>query len=220
MNPEVCPAPPDLLTFGRLAVRSSLEALARTNRLRGLAAVDGTCGNGHDTAFLAGCLDSLPGGAACPVLSFDVQAAALEEARKRADIRPFLNRIHFLAFGHEHLAEALAERGDGAPLAVAAAVYNLGFLPGSDKRVVTKARSTVASLAAAAAALAPGGLLSVHAYGGHAGGAEEMAAVKDWFTALSHKAWLAASYRVCNKKRNPEILFLAGKRMEHERPER
>lgn len=125
---------------------------------------------------------------------------------------------HFLLQGHEGLREILARHaaesaGKGGPetMILTVAMYNLGFLPRSDRRIVTRAPSTVSSLSQAAEALAPGGALTVHAYGGHAGGREELEAVADWFAALPHDIWNASRYSLCNKPRNPETLFLAEK---------
>ena len=106
------------------------------------------------------------------------------------------------------------ERSDRAGCLVRPAVvmYNLGFLPGSDKQVVTRTETTLLSLAAAVEALAPGGLLSVHAYGGHPGGLEELQAVDVWFRGLDSGAADTARYEFCNKARNPETLYLAAKK--------
>ena len=91
------------------------------------------------------------------------------------------------------------------------AITTSAFLPRSDRRIITRASCTVRSLSHAAEALAPGGALAVHAYGGHAGGREELQAVSDWFAALPRGPWSASRYSLCNKPRNPETLFLAEK---------
>jgi SAM-dependent methyltransferase len=210
-----------------------------------LLAVDCTCGNGHDTCFLAQTLARQAGPWRWSVLSFDVQQAALDAARAllaRHNLQAFFSpvarteelppggpmrepgrsgEIRFFLQGHEHLEEVLASHfaddadREGHPTSaktvLAAVMYNLGFLPRSDRRVITRERTTISSLSQAAEALSPGGVLAVHAYGGHAGGGEELEAVTAWFSALSYGVWHATRYSLCNKPRNPEILFLAGK---------
>lgn len=52
------------------------KALAEAIIQDGDAVVDATCGNGHDTKFLAGLA-----GAEGKVYSFDIQAEAIENAR-------------------------------------------------------------------------------------------------------------------------------------------
>lgn len=48
--------------------------------------------------------------------------------------------------------------------------FNLGYLPGGDKRIITSSASTLLALEAAKDLLLPGGLISVVAYVGHPGG--------------------------------------------------
>jgi len=211
---------PSLSTLGKAAMAAVLRLLSERGHLEQLALADCTCGNGHDSLFLSQCLAELKGGERCPLLAFDVQGAALDATEKRlapasaapsgAAQRRLVTKsggdVRLLLAGHEHLAVHLQAQAPGRALALA--VYNLGFLPGSDKRLVTLPASTLASLEQAAHLLAPGGLVCVHAYAGHAGGQDELTAVTGWFQALP-SFWHSASYGVCNKARNPERLFLA-----------
>jgi hypothetical protein len=63
-------------------------------------------------------------------------------------------------------------------------MFNLGWLPSGDRRITTRAGSTVAALEAARLCLAPGGRMSILAYRGHPGGAHEAAAVARWVDTL------------------------------------
>ncbi|MDR2075582.1 MAG: class I SAM-dependent methyltransferase [Desulfovibrio sp.] len=189
---------PSLREFSRQAVGAALEKQAD---LPDLLVVDGTAGNGHDALFLARTLARLS--PSFRLLAFDLQEAALAATRSRLAAAGLDGYLQCLAHGHETLARHLgAER-------IAAAMFNLGFLPRSDRALVTKAATTLAALEAALSALRPRGILSVHAYGGHPGGREELAAVEDWFSALPASRATAARYALCNKPRNPEVLFLA-----------
>ena len=210
---------PDLIRLGRQVAREALLRCAADSALPCVAAVDGTCGNGHDTLFLAETLAEI-GDKPHGVFAFDVQPAAIEAARAR--LGALADSVSLLLASHARLAEELARpenrpaslAGGAAisPPPVAVAMYNLGFLPGSDKRVVTSAGDTLVSLRSAAELLAPRGVLLVHAYGGHAGGREELEAVDAWHAALPFEHWLVARYALHNKARNPESLFLAEKR--------
>lgn len=211
---------PSLLDAARAAVGVTLAAFAASERVRNIVAVDATCGNGNDTLFLARRLRELTAaeGKEYGVLGIDVQRAALVRAASLLDAQGCRERVGLLLAGHERLSSLLQEycgeeerNGRAAP-AVAAVMYNLGFLPRSDKRVVTCQESTLASLQAAGVLLAPGGILAVHAYGGHEGGGEELAAVGLWCASLPYDDWLVARYAIVNKPRNPEALFLAQKR--------
>lgn len=48
--------------------------------------------------------------------------------------------------------------------------FNLGYLPGGDKKIITRSETTVLALEAAKRILAPGGLISIVTYVGHPGG--------------------------------------------------
>lgn len=91
---------------------------------------------------------------------------------------------------------------------VGIAMFNLGFLPGSDKTVITRAGSTLVALQSLCERLCPGGLLSVHCYAGHPGGAEETQAVLDFCRALDDKHWKSFMQEFINKQRNRELLIL------------
>lgn len=198
---------PSLACFGKKAMLAALKRHAEAGRLPGLVILDCTCGNGQDSLFLVRSLAGLSGGARTPVLALDIQQAALEAAAARC--RPCPPTLRFVRHGHEALDEALALYAPG--LAPGLAVYNLGFLPGSDRKTITRPESTLASLAQAARLMAAGGLLCVHAYAGHPGGEEELQAVRQYFQNLPLCAWRAAEYSQINKNRNPESLFLAWK---------
>lgn len=192
-----------LLEWAHRAVAAALERAARP-----LLAVDATAGNGHDTLFLARCVgeDGL-------VLACDVQRAALEATRARLEAAGLAGRVRLALEGHEHLARLLAAPApDGsAPDAlsgVAAAMFNLGFLPGSDKRVVTRPDTTLAALDGLLPRIAPGGVISLHLYTGHDGGAEEASAVLSRAASLPAAAWSVLQSRVANRERAREYLLL------------
>lgn len=205
-----------------------------------LTAVDATCGNGHDTLFLSRELAGLAGefSFSWQVVSFDIQDMALESARARLTEVGLAMSVEFIKDSHEHmnrylsgtlslspaefqantpvaaLAGALAKIRAGRAVSgqLAAVMFNLGYLPGGDKGLVTRPESTLPSLGEALEALAPGGILSVHAYGGHPGGLEEMEAVDDWFSTMPFSGGSVFRYEVCNKRSNPEKLFLVEKK--------
>lgn len=190
-----------LIPLSRAALASAL-AMGRGSGAF-TAAVDATMGNGHDTLFLA---ESI--GENGHVWAFDVQENAHIAARERfAAQGPSLReRVTFRLAGHETMASALPPRAHGR---VWATTFNLGFLPGSDKRIVTRPETTLAALSAVTGMMAIGGVLSVHCYLGHAGGEEEGQAVAAWCANLPWAAWRVAEYGFANKRQNRELLLLA-----------
>ncbi|WP_269537678.1 class I SAM-dependent methyltransferase [Cerasicoccus fimbriatus] len=137
--------------------------------------IDATAGNGHDTAFLAKLV-----GKAGKVMAIDKQLQALINTDKRL-IDEGLRKQAILIQGSH------ADMLDYAPTpwihGVKAIVFNLGYLPGSDKSVNTSADSTHAALHVCKKLLAPGGLISILIYRGHDGGHDEESMIIQWVEA-------------------------------------
>lgn len=138
----------------------------------GMRAVDATVGNGHDTLFLARKVS--PGGR---VIGFDVQQAAIDATRRRLDAAGLGAAVALRLAGHQHLSDALPNEWHGS---VAAVMFNLGYLPGGDKRLVTQPDTTLRALDSASRVLGPAGLLSVIVYPHHPGGHAEAEAIAQW----------------------------------------
>ncbi len=138
---------------------------------------DATCGNGHDTLFLARLV-----GPTGRVWAFDVQQQALAATRQRLTAEGLLDRVEMVHAGHESIVAVVPEQ-------LRAVVFNLGYLPGGDKSFITLSGTTVAALEGAADLLVPGGILVIVAYTGHPGGLEEAQAVEEWASALPRKQW-------------------------------
>ncbi len=170
------------------------------------AGVDATCGNGHDTLFLAQAMQAAFPATPWHVLAFDIQETALHATRTRLEKQGFAQHLSLHGQGHQTAAQTLE-----AHMRLCVAVFNLGYLPGSDKTITTRQHSTLQAISTLAEKLVPFGLLSLHTYGGHQGGKKEMDAVEAWCTALPLPAWRVARYACCNKQNNPETLFLAQK---------
>jgi hypothetical protein len=71
------------------------------------------------------------------------------------------------------------------------AVFNLGYRPGSDRRIVTRSETTLAALQACCEWLGGKGALSVIAYPGHPAGAEETERIGQWANDRVRCGWRA-----------------------------
>lgn len=154
-----------------------VQTVLQSRLRKGDIVVDATAGNGYDSLFLA--QQVLPGG---QLFIFDVQAEALRQTRVRLmENEVPLDHVTFLHAGHESLDTALPEPLRGK---VRAIMFNLGYLPGSDKQLITQPATTMTALQAALKWLDTDGLLTVVAYPGHDGGREEALALEQWMAAL------------------------------------
>ena len=131
-------------------------------------AVDATVGNGYDTLFLA---DRV--GKSGRVLGFDVQKMALNNASELIRFTGNLDRVRLVLGCHSGLGRALM----GYPR-VDAAMFNLGYLPRGDRRIVTRPSTTIPAIAALLDRLAPKGRISILAYRDHPEGPGEYEAVR------------------------------------------
>jgi len=135
--------------------------------------VDATIGNGYDTLFLAQCV-----GVGGLVIGLDIQAVALESTRKRLS-NAGVESSRFQLHQKNH-----SQMGDVVNDEVSAIIFNLGYLPGADKSLITKMETTMEALSQAVSLLRPGGILSVMCYPGHLGGEVESVAVVQWMDRL------------------------------------
>lgn len=172
----------------------------------GDCAIDLTAGNGCDTLMLAQKV-----GPSGQVLAFDLQTQALEQTRFRLEnaqvgvhrstdsttaLAPGVNLMHG---NHVHLRnwQGLTPR---------AIIANLGYLPGGDKRLVTKPCTTVPALQAGCRLLLPGGRMIVVVYTGHSGGQHEAEAVESFFAGLPEIDFEVLRLAVINRPRAPFLL--------------
>lgn len=184
-----------------------LKDIIKTNDV----VVDATMGNGYDTQFLAEL--------GAKVYAFDVQEEALNATEKRLDDAGIKNQIfkknlsnlltepsvNLVLSGHEKLSEYVKEP-------IKAAIFNLGYLPKTDKSVVTRADTTLTALDALTNQLVVGGRIAIMIYYGHEGGMEEKDAVIKWTSNLPQKDWEVTSYAPLNQIHTPPILVLIEKR--------
>ncbi|QKS72127.1 class I SAM-dependent methyltransferase [Paenalkalicoccus suaedae] len=160
--------------------------------------VDGTAGNGHDTLFLAE--------NAKHVYSFDIQQEAILSTEAKLKAAKLRERVTLIHDGHEKFASYVSEAE------IDAAIFNLGYLPGSDKSVITLADTTLKAVEDMLAALKRGGLLILVVYYGHDGGKEEKEELLQYVEALPQKQYDVLRYGFINQKNDPPFLLAIGKK--------
>lgn len=155
--------------------------------------IDATVGNGHDTVFLYALVQ--PNG---HVYGFDIQEAALDKARSIEKCGQALSCLTLINASHTDMMEYIPLEDCGR---ISAIMFNLGYLPGSNKQIKTQSESTLPALVSASLLLKPDGLITVLAYPGHDGGDVETRAVDQWRLGLDALQYQTALYE--NHPENP-----------------
>ncbi len=169
---------------------------------QGVTVIDATCGNGHDTLYLAGLALTDNSG---QLFSLDIQSQALSKTRELLQknlSEKVLSRIHLIQSCHSKFpAEIL-------PRTVQLIVYNLGYLPGGDKAFTTMLETTKQSLLNAMALVRKGGMISVTCYPGHSEGKREEEALLMFAATLDSREWVCSHQRWLNRKDSPSLLLM------------
>ena len=187
------------MAFDLKSARHWAEELLRQAVGPGAKIIDGTMGNGYDTLWLAELA-----GEDGHVYAFDIQREAVERTRVRLSEAGFDSRVTLFHAGHERIASLVPEPVD-------AAVFNLGWLPGTDKALRTRVETTLIAVNAALDKLKEGGLLTICAYPGHEEGRVERDALMDWARALPPQRYDAMIRAYLNQPNDPPGLFAINK---------
>ncbi|MBI2743432.1 MAG: methyltransferase domain-containing protein [Chlamydiales bacterium] len=169
----------------------------------GDSAIDATCGNGKDTLFLAKHI--VEGGR---VIGIDIQEEALAKTREllKGELTPEqLERVSLFRQSHAAFPPLANE------LKIKIIVYNLGYLPGGDKKITSQTESTLESLNKSLSILAPGGVISVTCYPGHEEGLLEQEALLQLLTPLPSSAWSVCHHKWLNRNLAPSLIIIQNK---------
>lgn len=163
---------------------------------KGDRAIDATAGNGYDTLFLAQQV-----GREGLVYAFDIQEEAIKKTQLILEKHGCGNQVQLIHESHEHLISYV--RGK-----VRAIVFNLGYLPGGSKEIITQGAATLLSLQAGLEILEEGGVISVVVYPGHPGGKEEGQLLENMLTSLPCPPWHVLSWKRINGESQAPYLLV------------
>ncbi len=168
----------------------------------GARAVDATCGNGHDTAFLAQLV-----GETGKVTGFDIQQQAIDNTRNRLEEAGLLQRCELHLCSHTRMGELVREPVD-------AVMFNLGYLPGGDHELTTQFDSTRQAVQQAMALLRPGGIITVGVYYGMKSGFEEKEQFMEYIKTIDNMKYTVLVHDYVNQPNCPPIAVVIEKRTE------
>ncbi len=187
--------------FDLKSARHWAEELLRQAVGPGSRVIDATLGNGYDTEWLCALV-----GDEGHVYGFDVQQAAVDHTQERLEKAGIAGRASLFCTGHQNVLEYVHEKAD-------AAVFNLGWLPGSDRSIRTQRETTMKAVEGCLELLKEGGLLTICAYPGHEEGREELNTLIDWAAGLDSRKYDAMIRRYLNQPNDPPVLFAIKKNL-------
>ncbi|WP_227936531.1 class I SAM-dependent methyltransferase [Alkalihalobacillus deserti] len=185
-----------VLPFARFLLEQAIQA--------GDIAVDCTVGNGHDTLFLANLVgeDGL-------VYGFDIQEQAIAATTSRLQEHHVLSRVELIQRGHENVRQVISKLDYRR---LKGAIFNLGFLPGGDKSIVTTYTSTLAAVSALLEMMAPSGIIVLVIYHGHDEGKEEKNQVLSFVEQIDQRHAHVLKYEFINQANDPPFIIAIEKR--------
>jgi predicted methyltransferase len=161
--------------------------------------VDATVGNGYDTVFLAELV-----GESGQVFGFDIQEEAIEASKERLALQCLSERVTIFHAGHEQLGQLIPDNYHGK---VSGTIFNLGYLPGSDKAIVTRPETTIAAIQQLLEISKPEGVIVLVIYHGHKGGAEERESLLAYCRQVDQKTAHVLQYQFINQQNSPAFII-------------
>ena len=90
-------------------------------------------------------------------------------------------------------------------------MFNLGYLPGSDKSITTMRSTTLPAIEAAISLMAPDAIIIVAIYPGHPEGEAEGKEICEYLSSLSRYKVCATQIRILNSKTSPFFILIENK---------
>ena len=157
--------------------------------------IDATCGNGNDTLFLTQLV-----GNKGEVFAFDVQKEAIDSTKTRLK-EAGIKQVELIMDGHENVLKYVKEE-------IAAAIFNLGYLPGSDKKVTTNGETTWKAVVDILSLLKINGIIILVIYHGHEAGKIERDEIEKKIATLDPATTSVLRYEFLNKESAPYIIAI------------
>lgn len=155
-------------------------------------AMDGTCGRGNDTLFLAS--------KAKEVYAFDIQDEAINSTKEL--LKDYQN-VHIIKDSHSNI--------DNYVKSIDVAMYNLGYLPKADKSITTHIDEVLISLNKAMILLTQKGIITICVYPGHEEGLKESIELGKYLKTINQKEFDIVKYEFINQINYPPYLYIIQK---------
>lgn len=176
------------------------KQLLQTVVKKGDTVVDATIGNGHDTVFLAKLV-----GNEGHVYGFDIQEKAVLNTIERLKTEHLEKRVTIVQQGHQHIKSTVPAHLHGT---ISGAIFNLGYLPGGDKEIVTVPDTTISAIEQLLEIIKLEGIIVIVIYHGHEEGQVERVELMKYVKTIDPGIAHVLQYQFINKLNNPPYLSL------------
>ena len=170
-----------------------------THLHEGDVAVDFTMGNGHDTEFLSKTV-----GEYGHVFAFDIQEQALASTEEHLKETGCPENYTLILDSHHNVKNYV-------DVPFKAGMFNLGYLPGSDKSVTTMRKTTLPAIEAAISLMARDAVIIVAIYPGHPEGEAEGKEICEYLSGLSRHKVCATQVKILNSPTSPFFIVIENK---------
>jgi ubiquinone/menaquinone biosynthesis C-methylase UbiE len=182
-----------MLEFSHQLIKDYYESRPKKD----LVYVDATLGRGKDTLFMAKLLKDTG-----KVFSYDIQSEAISSTKKLLE-QENIHNVYLKQKSHEFIEEI--------PDLV---IYNLGYLPDSNKEITTMAKSTLSSVKQMVAemSIVSSLLLILVIYPGHPEGKLESEALEDFVKNLPIEKYYVTKFQNMNATNSPYVITIQNQR--------
>lgn len=160
--------------------------------------IDATVGNGHDTLFLANLIKNHK---KSKLYGYDIQKKAIDATKGNLKSQG-LKYTSLKCASHEQIET------DFSIQSVDLILFNLGYLPGSDKAITTTSKSTLAACQSSLKKLTANGLLIITVYPGHPQGKIEDEYLRRWIESMNSTSVKAYCYKLAKASSSPYVIIV------------
>lgn len=158
---------------------------------KGGIAADFTMGNGNDTLWLSRCM-----GEEGHVYAFDIQKQALDHTLNRLQEEQAPCNYTLILDSHSNLKDYIT-----TPICVG--MFNLGYLPGGNRKRTTLRPTTRKAVTDAISMLDKGGALLIAVYPGHEEGHLEGEMLREMLSEYSRFQYTVSEFHIINSPTSP-----------------
>ncbi len=171
-----------------------LDTMLREYEKKNLVVCDLTLGNGNDLRKVYNIL-----GPGSKLYGFDIQPISIENTMTLFNDEE-LENINLILDSHENVKKYVREKVD-------IGIYNLGYLPGGNKKIITNYKKVLISLENLLDLLNIGGKIFITFYPGHSSGMEESKHIQEFLKSLDQKIYEILKFDFINQVNNPPFLI-------------